>query len=186
MAFMYFTIIFYKWKKEKKMSEKVLDLLNEQMNFEFESAYIYKAMSAYTDDLDLDGITRWLDLQVEEEIMHGEGMRKFLQSVGYKPHYTDIAAPKEDYSSVLEVMQTALAHEKEVTRRITNISNVAKEEDPRVFSFIQWYINEQVEEEENFTKIITRLQRVGDDWHSIYMLDQQLGQRTPASSPDIQ
>ena len=83
-------------------------------------------------------------------------------------------------------MQTALAHEKEVTRRITNISNVAKEEDPRVFSFIQWYINEQVEEEENFTKIITRLQRVGDDWHSIYMLDQQLGQRTPASSPEIQ
>ena len=78
------------------MSE-VLELLNEQMNFEFESAYIYKAMSAFTDDLDLDGFTKWLDIQVEEEVMHGEGMRKFLQSVGYKPHYKAIPEPKDDY-----------------------------------------------------------------------------------------
>lgn len=163
----------------------VLDLLNEQMNFEYESAYIYKAMSAYTDDLDLDGFTKWLDIQVEEEIMHGEGMRKFLQSVGYKPHYKVIAEPKDDYSSVLEVLKTALDHEKEVTRRIIEISNAAREEDARVFSFIQWYIDEQVEEEENFTKMITRMERVGDDWHSIYMLDQELGQRGPAESPDI-
>lgn len=163
----------------------VLDLLNEQMNFEYESAYIYKAMSAYTDDLDLDGFTKWLDIQVEEEIMHGEGMRKFLQSVGYKPHYKAIAEPKDDYSSVLEVLKEALDHEKEVTRRIIEISNVAREEDARVFSFIQWYIDEQVEEEENFTKMITRMERVGDDWHSIYMLDQELGQRGPAESPDL-
>lgn len=168
------------------MSEKVLDLLNEQMNFEFESAYIYKAMSAFTDDLDLDGFTSWLDTQVDEEVFHGEGMRKFLQSCGYKPHYTAIAAPKEDYKDVLEVMKTALAHEKEVTKRIINISNVAKDEDPRVFSFIQWYIDEQVEEEESFSKIITRLERIGDDWHHIYMLDQELGQRGPAVEPQIQ
>lgn len=168
------------------MSEKILELLNEQMNFEFESAYIYKAMSAYTDDLDLDGFTKWLDLQVEEEIMHGEGMREFLQSVGYKPHYTAIPEPKSDYKSVLDVMKTALEHEKEVTKRITNISNESRSEDPRVFSFIQWYIDEQVEEEENFNKIITRLERVGDDWHSVYMLDQELGQRGPAEGPEVQ
>lgn len=168
------------------MSENVLDLLNEQMNFEFESAYIYKAMSAYTDDLDLDGFTTWMDIQVEEEIMHGEGMRKFLQSVGYRPHYTAIKEPKDDYGSILEVLKTALDHEKEVTKRITKISNAARDEDARVFSFIQWYIDEQVEEEENFTKMITRLERVGDDWHSIYMLDQKLGQRAPAQEPQIQ
>ncbi len=167
------------------MSEHILDLLNEQMNFEYESAYIYKAMSAYTDELDLDGITTWLDLQVEEEVIHGEGMRKFLQSVGYKPKYTAMAAPKDDYESILDVMETALEHEKEVTKRITNISNEARDTDPRVFSFIQWYIDEQVEEEENFSKIITRLKRVGDDWHSIYMIDQELGQRGPAEEPNI-
>ena len=164
----------------------VLDLLNEQMNFEYESAYIYKAMSAYTDDLDLDGFTTWLDIQVDEEIMHGEGMRKFLQSVGYRPHYKAISEPKSDYDSILEVLKTALEHEKEVTKRIIEISDKAREEDARVFSFIQWYIDEQVEEEENFTKMITRMERVGDDWHSIYMLDQDLGKRQPAQEPDIQ
>ena len=167
------------------MSENVLDLLNEQMNFEYESAYIYKAMSAYSDDIDLDGFTSWLDIQVEEEIFHGEGMRKFLQSVGYKPHYTTINEPKDDYESITDVIKTALEHEKEVTRRITHIAEVARETDARVFSFIQWYIDEQVEEEENFTKMLTRLERVGDDWHSIYMLDQELGQRKPAEEPNI-
>lgn len=166
------------------MSE-VLDLLNEQMNFEFESAYIYKAMSAFTDDLDLDGFTKWLDIQVEEEVMHGEGMRKFLQSIGYKPHYKAIPEPKDDYRTILEVIKTALDHEKEVTQRITEISDKARDEDARVFSFIQWYIDEQVEEEDNFTKMLTRLERVGDDWHSIYMLDQELGQRGPAEEPQI-
>lgn len=146
------------------MSENVLDLLNEQMNFEYESSYIYKAMSAYTDDLDLDGFTNWLDIQVAEEIAHGEGMRKFLQSVGYRPKYQTINAPKADYSSVKEVISDALEHEKEVTRRINHIAEIARENDSRVFSFLQWYIDEQVEEEENFTKILTRLERVGDDW----------------------
>lgn len=167
------------------MSENVLDLLNEQMNFEYESAYIYKAMSAYTDDLDLDGFTSWLDIQVEEEILHGEGMRKFLQSVGYKPHYAAISEPKADYSSVTDVIKSALEHEKEVTRRITHIADVARDSDHRVFSFIQWYIDEQVEEEENFTKMLTRLERVGDDWHSVYMLDNELGKRGPAEAPDV-
>lgn len=166
------------------MSE-VLDLLNEQMNFEFESAYIYKAMSAFTDDLDLEGFTKWLDIQVEEEVMHGEGMRKFLQSIGYKPHYKALPEPKDDYRTILEVIKTALDHEKEVTQRITEISDKARDEDARVFSFIQWYIDEQVEEEDNFTKMLTRLERVGDDWHSIYMLDQELGQRGPAEEPQI-
>lgn len=168
------------------MSEKLLDLLNEQMNYEYESAYIYKAMSAYTDELDLDGVTKWLDLQVDEEVVHGEGMRRFLQSLGYRPTYTTMEAPRADYDSLLDVMKTALDHEKEVTRRITNISNLAREEDPRVFSFIQWYIDEQVEEEENFSKIITRLERIGDDWQAIYMLDQELGQRVPAEGPAVE
>ena len=113
-------------------------------------------------------------------------MRKFLQLVGYKPHYTAIAEPKDDYGSILEVLKTALEHEEEVTKRITHISNLAREEDARVFSFIQWYIDEQVEEEESFTKLITRLERVGDDWHSIYILDQELGQRGPAEEPQVQ
>ena len=167
------------------MDKKILDLINEQMNFEFESAYIYKAMAAYTDDLDLEGFTNWMEQQVTEEINHGEGMKNFLQSVGYKPVYKAIPEPRAEYDSVLDVMKSALEHEKEVTRRITNIAKESNGVDERVRSFIQWYIDEQVEEEETFNKLVTRLERVGDDWHSVYIMDDELGQRPEPTTPSI-
>ena len=156
---------------------KVLDLLNDQMNFEYESAYVYKAMAAYTDRLELDGFTHWFDGQVREEIGHGEKMKNFLQEVGYDVRYKAIAEPKFDYESLVDVFKAALEHEKEVTRRIYEIAEVAKSEDPRVYSFIQWYINEQVEEEDTVAKIITRLERINGNWGGIYILDGQLGAR---------
>ncbi len=156
---------------------KVLDLLNDQMNFEYESAYVYKAMAAYTDRLELDGFTHWFDGQVREEIGHGEKMKNFLQEVGYDVRYKAIAEPKFDYESLVDVFKAALEHEKEVTRRIHEIAEVAKSEDPRVYSFIQWYINEQVEEEDTVAKIITRLERINGNWGGIYILDGQLGAR---------
>ncbi len=156
---------------------KVLDLLNDQMNFEYESAYVYKAMAAYTDSLDLDGFTHWFDGQVHEEIEHGEKMKHFLQEVGYDVRYKAIPEPKHDYESLLEVFKAALDHEKEVTRRIHEIAEAAREEDPRVYSFIQWYIDEQVEEEDSVAKIITRLERINGNWGGIYILNGQLGRR---------
>lgn len=156
---------------------KVLELLNDQMNFEYESAYVYKAMAAYTDSLDLDGFTHWFDGQVHEEIEHGEKMKHFLQEVGYDVRYKAIPEPKHDYESLLEVFKAALDHEKEVTRRIHEIAEAAKEEDPRVYSFIQWYIDEQVEEEDSVAKIITRLERINGNWGGIYILNGQLGRR---------
>lgn len=156
---------------------KVLDLLNDQMNFEYESAYVYKAMAAYTDSLDLDGFTHWFDGQVHEEIEHGEKMKHFLQEVGYDVRYKAIPEPKHDYESLLEVFKAALDHEKEVTKRIHEIAEAAREEDPRVYSFIQWYIDEQVEEEDSVAKIITRLERINGNWGGIYILNGQLGRR---------
>ena len=156
---------------------KVLDLLNEQMNFEYESAYVYKAMAAYTDSLDLDGFTHWFDGQVREEIEHGEKMKHFLQEVGYDVRYKAIAEPKHDYDSLVEVFTAALDHEKEVTKRIHEIAELAKEEDARVYSFIQWYIDEQVEEEDSVGKIVTRLERINGNWGGIYILDHELGYR---------
>ena len=156
---------------------KVLELLNDQMNFEYESAYVYKAMAAYTDSLDLDGFTHWFDGQVHEEIEHGEKMKHFLQEVGYDVRYKAIPEPKHDYESLLEVFKAALDHEKEVTRRIHEIAEAAKEEDSRVYSFIQWYIDEQVEEEDSVAKIITRLERINGNWGGVYILNGQLGRR---------
>ena len=156
---------------------KVLDLLNEQMNFEYESAYIYKAMAAYTDRLELDGFTNWFDQQVKEEIEHGEAMKHFLQEVGYDVRYKAIGEPQYDYESLVDVFKAALDHEKEVTRRITEIAELAREEDLRVFSFLKGFIDEQVEEEDTVGKIVTRLERINGNWGGIYILDGQLGRR---------
>lgn len=156
---------------------KVLDLLNEQMNFEYESAYIYKAMAAYTDRLELDGFTHWFDSQVKEEIEHGEAIKHFLQEVGYDVRYKAIAEPQYDYESLVDVFKAALAHEKEVSRRIYEIAELSKEEDLRVFSFIKGFIDEQVEEEDTVGKIVTRLERINGNWGGIYILDHELGYR---------
>ena len=137
---------------------KVLDLLNEQMNFEYESAYIYKAMAAYTDRLELDGFTHWFDSQVKEEIEHGEAMKHFLQEVGYDVRYKAIAEPQYDYESLVDVFKAALAHEKEVSRRIYEIAELSKEED-------------------TVGKIVTRLERINGNWGGIYILGHELGYR---------
>lgn len=158
-------------------------MINEQMNFELESAYIYKAMEVYVDSLDLDGFTQWLNVQVDEEIQHAEGMKDFLQSVGYKPVYRAIPEPKSEYEDLLDVMKSALKHEKLVSSKIREIANIAREEgDERVISFIKWYIDEQVEEEETFSKIVTRLERIIHDWPSIYVMDAEVGTRTSTAS----
>lgn len=153
---------------------KVLELLNEQMNFEYESAYVYKAMAAYTDRLEMDGFTHWFDHQVAEEIEHAEKMKHFLQEVGYDVRYKAIPEPQYDYDSLLDVFKAALAHEQEVTRRIHEIAEVSKDEDLRVFSFIQSFIDEQVEEEDSVSKIVTKLERAKDNWGALYILDGQM------------
>ncbi|MDO4593762.1 MAG: ferritin [Tissierellia bacterium] len=156
---------------------KVLDKLNEQMNFEYESAYIYKQMAMYADDIDLPGFAHWLNAQSREEIEHAEKMLDFLQDVGYEAKLTGMSEPKADYENIEEVVKTAFDHEKEVTRRINEIADLAREEDKRVYSFIQWYIDEQVEEEANFDQLTTRLERINGNWSGLYILDGELKHR---------
>ena len=120
------------------MSKKVLDMINEQMSFEIESALIYKSMEVYAADMDLDRFASWLDTQSEEELLHAEGMKDFLLSVGYKPSYKAIPAPEAEYEDILDVMKKAFAHEQLVSSKIRKIAEVAREEnDERVISFIK-------------------------------------------------
>lgn len=160
------------------MSKKVLDMINEQMNFELESAYIYKAMEVYADDLELEGFASWLKIQTDEELAHAEGMKIFLQSVDYKPVYKAMPEPKAEYDDILDVMKTAFEHEQLVSSKIKEIAKASRDEgEERAISFIQAYVDEQVEEEETFSKLVTRLERIIDDWPSIYIMDNELGQR---------
>ena len=160
------------------MSEKLLEMINDQMNFELQSAYEYKAMQIYADDEEFEGFAHWFGHQVREEIEHAEKMTKFLQEVGYKPVYKAMEAPNEEFEDLLDVTKKALDHEKEVTRRIHEIAKAAREEgDERVISFIQWYVDEQVEEEDTFRNIIERLERIDESWSGLYIFDAELAKR---------
>lgn len=156
----------------------VLDKLNEQLNYEYESAYIYKQMAIFADSQDLPGFKHWLNKQAQEEVEHAEKMVEFLSDVGYDVKLTGMSAPKCEYSDIKEVVADAFAHEKEVTARINEIYDLAVEEnDRRVVSFIQWYIDEQVEEEANFDALTTRLERINGNWGGMYILDHELHRR---------
>ncbi|MDY3006614.1 ferritin [Anaerococcus sp. AGMB00486] len=160
------------------MSEKLLDMLNEQMNFELQSAYEYKAMQIFAYDIEFDGFAYWFGKQVKEELEHALKIEGFLLEVGYKPLYKALEQPENKFEDLLDVAKVALDHEKEVTRRIHEIAKAAREEgDERVISFIKWFVDEQVEEEDNFGKLVTRLERINGNYGGLYILDGQLAKR---------
>lgn len=160
------------------MSEKVLDMINDQMTFEMQSAFEYKAMEIYAKDEGFDGFANWYHEQAKEEVEHAEKMENFLVEVGYKPVYKTLEEPSNEFEDLLDLTKKALAHEKEVTRRIHEIAKAARaEEDEIVISFIKWYIDEQVEEEDTFEDLVLRLERVHGNYGGLYILDGQLAHR---------
>lgn len=146
--------------------------VNEQLNFELESAYIYRTMAAYLDELELGGFANFMDHQVKEEVEHADAMKSFLQSLGQKVKYRPIDPGKGEFESVLDVFKKALEHEKLVTKKITEIHTRASEENnPAVRIFLDKFIMEQVEEEETFSKLVTQIERVQNSWAGLYQLN---------------
>ncbi len=157
---------------------KLYDNLNEQMNFELESAYIYATMSAYLDDLNMKGMTHFIDEQVKEEIEHAERIKDFLQETGYGIKYRPLDPGDGNFDSVLEVFEKALEHEKVVTARIHDLVDEAKaENDQRVLNLLTWFVDEQIEEEDTFGVLVERLERIDGHWNGLYILDKELSTR---------
>ena len=157
---------------------KILDQINEQMNFELESGYIYLSMASYFADRGYDGMSHFMHLQAHEEYEHAMKMYKFLLEVGYRPLFKEIAKPEAEFKDELDVFEKALAHEKVVTSRINKLVDLAREEnDKRAESMLQWFIDEQVEEEDNFTGIVEKFERAGGNFGALYLLDGGLGRR---------
>ncbi|MDO5715376.1 MAG: ferritin [Tissierellia bacterium] len=152
--------------------------LNEQFNFEIESGYIYLSMSAYCKDRGMDGFAHFLYEQAKEEFEHAEKFYNYLFEIDVKPVYEGIEKPEADFGTFLEVFQTAYGHEQEVTRRINALYDKALEvNDHRAISLLQWFVDEQVEEEDNFRGIIERLERIDESWNGLYIYDRELAQR---------
>jgi len=158
------------------MNKKVEAAMNTQLNFEIESAFVYMAMKNYLETLSLDGFVNWFDIQFQEEMAHAQKFMNYLNDRGGRVEIRGFETPKNDFKSVLEVLETSLNHEKEVTRRIHELMKLATEEnDYASVSLLNWYVDEQVEEEDNFSRLIEQVKLVKDA--GLYMLDKELATR---------
>ncbi len=162
------------------ISEKMQDALNEQMNKEFYSAYLYLAMSAYCNTIGLPGFSNWMRQQYEEETLHVTKMYDYILDQGGKVHLKKIEEPPKEFGTPLEIFEETLQHEQFVTGCINELMGMAFDErDYATQTFLQWYVTEQVEEEANVNDILAPLRMVGDDKGGLMMIDQQLAQRLP-------
>jgi len=162
------------------ISEKMQEALNEQVNKEFYSAYLYLAMSAYCNTVGLPGFANWMRMQFEEESLHVTKMYDYILDQGGQVHLKQIDEPPKEYGSALDVFQQTLEHEQYVTGLIHQLMDLAVEEkDYATQTFLQWYVTEQVEEEANVNDILAPLRMVGDDKGGLMMIDQQLAKRLP-------
>lgn len=160
------------------INEKVGKVLTEQVNKELYSAYLYLSMSAYFSDLGLLGFANWMRIQAQEEQAHAMFIYDFLNDRGEKIVLTAIDAPPNTWANPLSVMEEVLAHEVYVTSLINNIVSVAEEvKDRATMSYMNWFVDEQVEEEANAKEIIDKLKLIGDDKSALYLLDKDLSAR---------
>lgn len=158
------------------LSKNLESAINEQLNFEIYSAHIYLAMSAYCSDLGLSGFENWFQIQYQEELAHAKKFMKFINEKGGRVRIKGFEDPQNDYESLLDVFETSLRHEQEVTKRIYNLMDIAIDErEHATKSFLQWFIDEQVEEEDSFTDLINKINLVKDA--GLYLLDQELATR---------
>ncbi len=158
------------------LSKKLLDAINDQMNFEIYSAHIYLGMAGYCADLGLSGFENWFLVQYEEELFHAKKFYGYINEMGSRVSVKGFEDPVNEYGSLLEAFETALEHEQKVTARIYNLMDIATEDKEHATkSFLQWFVDEQVEEESNVTDLINKIKLVKDA--GLYILDQELAKR---------
>lgn len=159
-----------------KLSDKLIEVINDQINKELYSAYLYRSMALETNDRALDGITSWLKLQTQEEIEHAEEMIAYLEHRGVRPELRPIDKVPAGFGSVKEILTQALHHEEYVTKSIEAIVRLAEEEgDFGARIFFDKFIVEQEEEEDNANHNLQRLDLIGED--NLAMFDAEMAQR---------
>ncbi len=152
--------------------------INEQVNAELYSAYLYLSMQAHFESQNLKGFANWMSVQTQEEVMHAMKMYKFIIERGGKVTLKAIAGPETDWKSSVAVFEQVAAHESKVTGLINNLVNMAIEEkDHATNSFLQWFVNEQVEEEASAGEVLGKVKLAQQAPGAMFMIDQQLAQR---------
>ena len=160
------------------ISKKLVDAFNEQINKELYSEYFYLAMAAWLDAENLPGCANFFKIQVQEERFHAMKMYDFVNERGGKVVLKAIGKPETEFASALEIFEKAYEHEQLVTSLINSLMDVAIEEkDHAAKSFLNWFIDEQVEEEASMDAIVGKLKMVGGNGHGLLMIDNELGAR---------
>ena len=178
---------FVKKRKEHiaMLSEKVAALLNEQVNKEFYSAYLYLDFSNYFEARGLDGFANWYKIQAQEERDHAMLFYQYLHNNNAKVTLDAIAKPDKELDSDMTVLKAGLEHEIYVTSLINNIYAAAHEvKDFRTMQFLDWFVKEQGEEETNANDLISKMELFGSDPKSLYMLNSELAGRV-YSAPSL-
>jgi len=160
------------------ISDKMEQAINKQIQKEFYSSYLYLAMAAYMENKNSPGFAAWLKVQSTEETQHGMRLYKFLLDRGGRVELEALDKPPAEFGNPLDLFETALGHEKKVTASINDLYETAlNEKDYPAQVELQWFINDQVEEEKTFGEIVQQLKAAGDKPQFLLMLDRQLAQR---------
>ncbi len=167
------------------LDQKVAKLINEQINKELYSAYLYLDFSIYYEDLGLDGFANWYNIQAQEERDHAMLMLQYLQNNGVKPVLDTVAKPDKELKDKLEVLKLALEHEQYVTSLINDIYEAAMAvKDYRTMQFLDWFVKEQGEEEKTAEDLVKKMELFGGDAKGLYMLNSEMAART-YSAPSL-
>ncbi len=167
------------------LGKKMQKALNEQLNWELYSSYLYMSMAAHFHSVNLLGFANWMRVQGLEELTHAGKFFDFINNRGGKVELQAIQGPPTKWASPRAAFEDGLEHEQKVTGRINDLVNLAlSEKDHATHIFLQWFVTEQVEEEASATEVIQKLKLVGAHPGGLFMIDQELAKRTftmPAS-----
>jgi ferritin len=160
------------------ISKNMEKAINNQIQAELNSAYLYLGMAAYCEEKNFKGFSHWLKVQYQEETSHAMKLYQHLLERGGSVTLKDISAPKSDFGSMLQLFENVLEHERQITKLINGLYEVAlAEKDYPAQILLHWFIQEQVEEEASSAEIVEKLKMVGDKASSILYLDKSLAKR---------
>jgi len=161
------------------VKEKMLSALNEQINAEQYSAFLYLSMSAWLDDKGLSGFANWMYVQYQEELTHANKFFNYINERSGRVEVKAIEQVPTEFESVIDIVEKTLEHERKVSGLINKLVDIAVEErDHAAQSFLQWFVDEQVEEEANVEELLDSLKLTKGEGNGLFMLDRELKQRT--------
>ncbi|MCL1919105.1 MAG: ferritin [Peptococcaceae bacterium] len=160
------------------LKDSLLKALSHQVNQEYYSAYLYLAMSSYAEGMGFKGIANWFFVQAQEEMAHGIHMYQYILERGSAPVFADIEAPPSSFESIQDAFEKVLDHEQHVTESINAIATLAlQEHDHAGYTFIMWYVKEQVEEEASAGDILAKFTNFGGDPALLFTLNTEMAAR---------